>query len=151
MQTGGKPASLGRFEKPALLLLTSLLEGPRHAYAIVKHVEAVSGVRLAPGTLYATLTRLEARGLIQAVPSDDRRRPYRLTSAGAALISARLERMGSTAGTGLEGQIGAGVTAKAGFTPAVWVVTSQRLPAVTLRKGAGGETCFPRMKRLARA
>jgi DNA-binding PadR family transcriptional regulator len=101
MQTGGKPATLGRFEKPALLVLTSLLECPRHAYAIVRDVEEASGVRLGPGTLYATLTRLEARGLIQAVPSDDCRRPYRLTGAGVALIRARLERIGSTAGTGL--------------------------------------------------
>src|SRR5437868_15410129 len=37
-----------------------------------------------------------------------------------------------------------GVTGEAGFTPAVWVVTSQRPPNTTLRKGAGGETCFPR-------
>src|ERR1700726_3658491 len=37
-----------------------------------------------------------------------------------------------------------GVSGKAGFTPAVWVVSSRRLPIVTLGKGAGGETCFPR-------
>jgi DNA-binding PadR family transcriptional regulator len=101
MQAGGNPADVGRFEKPALLVLNSLLEGPRHAHAIVKDVEEVSGVRLGPGTLYATLTRLEARGLIQGLSSDDGRRPYRLTGAGVALIRARLEYMGSTAATGL--------------------------------------------------
>ncbi|MDQ6743554.1 MAG: PadR family transcriptional regulator [Candidatus Dormibacteraeota bacterium] len=101
MQTGGNPAKLGRFEKPALLVLTSLLEGPRHAHAIVKDVESASGVRLGPGTLYATLTRLEARGLIQALRSDDPRLPYRLTGAGAALMQARLERTGSTAAIGV--------------------------------------------------
>ena len=64
---------LGRFEEPAVLILTSLVEGPRHGYAIVKDVEEVAGVRLGPGTLYATLARLEARGLIEGIPSSDRR------------------------------------------------------------------------------
>ena len=63
-------ASLGRFEEPAVLILTSLVEGPRHGYAIVQDIESVSGVRLGPGTLYATLSRLEARDMIQALPSD---------------------------------------------------------------------------------
>jgi DNA-binding PadR family transcriptional regulator len=92
---------LGRFEEPAVLVLTSLVEGPRHGYAIVKDVQQVAGVRLGPGTLYATLARLEARGLIEGVPSDDRRRPYRITGAGLTLLRHRLERMESIARTGL--------------------------------------------------
>src|SRR5215472_4127961 len=92
---------LGRFEEPAVLVLTSLLEGPRHGYAIVKDVEEVAGVRLGPGTLYATLARLEARGLIASVPSDDRRRPYRVTEAGTTLLRGRLEHMQAIARTGL--------------------------------------------------
>jgi DNA-binding PadR family transcriptional regulator len=102
VQSGGKLAELGRFEEPAVLILTSLVEGPLHGYAIVKDVEAVSGVRLGPGTLYATLTRLEARGLIEALPSEDRRRPYRVTGAGLALVQDRLERMEAIARTGLQ-------------------------------------------------
>ena len=101
MQRERKLAGLGRFEEPAVLVLTSLLEGPRHGYAIVKDVEAVSGVRMGPGTLYATLGRLEARGLIQGLPSEDRRRPYRLTGAGVALVQERLERMEAIAAVGL--------------------------------------------------
>src|SRR5215471_21539040 len=91
---------LGRFEEPAVLILTSLVEGPLHGYAIVKDVEQVAGVRLGPGTLYATLARLEARGLIEGLPADDRRRPYRITGAGVALVRQRLERMGAIAATG---------------------------------------------------
>jgi DNA-binding PadR family transcriptional regulator len=102
MQGSGSVGGLGRFEEPSVLVLTSLLEGPRHGYAIVKDVEAVSGVRLGPGTLYATLSRLEARGLIEALPSEDRRRPYRLTGAGVALVQERLERMEAIARTGLQ-------------------------------------------------
>lgn len=93
---------LGRFEEPAVLVLTSLAEGPSHGYAIVRDVEQVAGVRLGPGTLYATLARLEARGLIEAIPSDDRRRPYRITAAGMALLRGRLERMEAIARTGLQ-------------------------------------------------
>ena len=102
MQRSPTPLSeLGRFEEPAVLVLTSLVEGPRHGYAIVKDAELVAGVRLGPGTLYATLARLEARGLIEALPSDDRRRPYRITGAGLAVLRGRLERMESIARTGL--------------------------------------------------
>jgi len=95
-------AGLGRFEEPAVLILTSLVEGPLHGYAIVKDIETVAGVRLGPGTLYATLARLEARGLISGVPSNDRRRPYRITASGLALLRDRLERMDSIAQTGLK-------------------------------------------------
>jgi DNA-binding PadR family transcriptional regulator len=98
--TGGV-SDLGRFEEPSLLVLTSLAEQPRHGYAIVKDVEALAGVRLGPGTLYATLSRLEARGLIEGLPAEDRRRPYRITRAGMALLRGRLERMEAIARTGL--------------------------------------------------
>lgn len=92
---------LGRFEEPAVLILTSLVEAPLHGYAIVKDVEQVAGVHLGPGTLYATLARLEARGLVEGLPSEDRRRPYRITGAGLALLRGRLERMEAIARTGL--------------------------------------------------
>jgi DNA-binding PadR family transcriptional regulator len=95
-------AELGRFEEPAVLILTSLVEGPRHGYAIVRDVERIAAVRLGPGTLYATLSRLEARGLIEGLPVDERRRPYRITGAGRALLRDRLERMESIARTGLK-------------------------------------------------
>jgi DNA-binding PadR family transcriptional regulator len=92
---------LGRFEEPALLVLTSLAEKPMHGYAIVKDVESVAGLRLGPGTLYATLSRLEARGLIEGLPAEDRRRPYRITGAGLELLRGRLERMEAVARAGL--------------------------------------------------
>ncbi len=85
---------LGRFAEPALLVLVSLSAGPRHGYAIMADVEGFAGVRLGPGTLYAVLARLEQRGLIDAVDSSDRRRPYRLAAAGADALTAQLEEMG---------------------------------------------------------
>lgn len=74
--------------------MTSLAEGSKHGYAIIQDVEATSKVRLGPGTLYGVLSRLEQRGLIEALDSDDpRRRPYRLTSRGSAVLAERLETM----------------------------------------------------------
>jgi DNA-binding PadR family transcriptional regulator len=82
--------ALGRFAEPALLVLTSLSTGPRHGYAIMSDVEQFSGTALGPGTLYAVLSRLEERGLIEPLPAEDRRRPYRLTSLGADALQAQL-------------------------------------------------------------
>lgn len=79
---------------PGLLVMTSLAGGPKHGYAIIQDVEATTGVRLGPGTLYGSLSRLEQRGLIEALDSDDpRRRPYRLSSRGSEVLSERLETM----------------------------------------------------------
>jgi DNA-binding PadR family transcriptional regulator len=91
---GGVPdgalAGFGRYAGPATLILSSLADGPRHGYALTKDVEQFAGVRLAPGTLYEALARLESQGLIEALESEDRRRPYRLTAAGATALKAHL-------------------------------------------------------------
>jgi DNA-binding PadR family transcriptional regulator len=92
---------LGRFTEPAILVLSSLAEGPKHGYAITQDVGAMCGVELGPGTLYGALARLERRGLIEALASEDRRRPYRLTAAGAAALKPRLEALAKVARTGL--------------------------------------------------
>jgi DNA-binding PadR family transcriptional regulator len=72
------------------LILASLAEGPKHGYALTKDIETFAGVRLAPGTLYEALSRLDGQGLIEALESHDRRRPYQLTAAGAATLRAHL-------------------------------------------------------------
>ena len=41
----------GRFSEPALLILISLADGPKHGYAMVEDIAGVAGVRLGPGTL----------------------------------------------------------------------------------------------------
>jgi DNA-binding PadR family transcriptional regulator len=88
------PGELGRFAEPAALVLVSLSGGPRHGYAIMADVEAFSGARLGPGTLYAVLARLEQAGLIEPMDLEDRRRPYRLTGAGAGALREQLDVMG---------------------------------------------------------
>src|ERR1700683_881513 len=83
-------AGFGRYAGPATLILSSLAQGPKHGYALTKDIEEFAGIRLAPGTLYEALRRLERQHLIEAVPSDDRRKPYRLTTAGAAALRTHL-------------------------------------------------------------
>jgi DNA-binding PadR family transcriptional regulator len=75
---------------PPLLILTSLSSGPKHGHALLLDIESFSGARLGPGTLYGAITRLEQRGLIEALGSEDRRRPYRITTAGSESLSAAL-------------------------------------------------------------
>ena len=53
----------------------------------------VSGQNLGPGTLYGAITRLEGREWIAPLPSEERRRPYRLTNAGRRVLRHRLEAM----------------------------------------------------------
>ena len=90
----------GRFSEPALLILISLAEEPRHGYSMTEDIEAISGVRLGPGTLYGALARLEARGLIEPLKSEDRRNPYRLTALGERALRARLDSMMAVARAG---------------------------------------------------
>ena len=84
---------LSPFAAPALLVMATLADGPKHGYAMMQEAERMTGQDLGPGTLYAALARLERRGLIEAVPSEDRRRPYRLTALGATSLEAHLSQL----------------------------------------------------------
>ena len=92
---------LGRFAEPALLILVSLSDGPKHGYAIMADVEHGTGRPIGPGTLYAALARLEGRGLIEALTPVDRRRPYRLTALGVSTVAEQLRELSAFAELGL--------------------------------------------------
>jgi DNA-binding PadR family transcriptional regulator len=81
-----------------LHVLLAIDAGDCHGYAIMQHAERTSAgsVRLGPGTLYGTLQRLLAQDLIVESPGDDqdpRRRPYKLTTLGRAVLAAELGRL----------------------------------------------------------
>lgn len=95
---------------PGLLVLGSLAGGPKHGWAITQDVEATTGARLGPGTLYGALARLEAGGLVRALPAEDRRKPYELTGAGAAVLRERAEAMRSFSRTALRRLTAGGAT-----------------------------------------
>lgn len=104
--SGAGPAAatlggFGRYAGPATLILSSLADGPKHGYALTKDIEQFAGLRLAPGTLYEALSRLESQGLIRALESQDRRRPYELTASGAAALRAHLAGQRRVADVGL--------------------------------------------------
>jgi DNA-binding PadR family transcriptional regulator len=90
------------------LILLSLAPGPRHGYAIMKDVAALSGdrVQLSTGTLYGALKRLLAGDWIQRAEEDlpsepdaegigRRRRYYVLTDRGRGLLKAEVTRLQS--------------------------------------------------------
>jgi DNA-binding PadR family transcriptional regulator len=80
------------------LILLALAGGATHGYRIMQVINDVfrTDLRIGPGTLYRTLQRLTADGLIEAVEAAggedgdaERRRDYRLTARG--LMAARGE------------------------------------------------------------
>lgn len=96
----------------AFQVLLALADGDRHGYAIIKEVEERSGgtVRLRTGTLYTLLQRLLGEQLIgesesgvadvrmgepggPAARADSRRRYYRLTALGDAVLRAEAQRL----------------------------------------------------------
>jgi DNA-binding PadR family transcriptional regulator len=93
---------LGRSNEPPVLILTSLVAGPKHGYALTKDIEEFAGVSLGPGTLYGAIARLEERGLIAPEPagSDARRRPYRITGEGRVALEAAVRDMRTLADVG---------------------------------------------------
>jgi DNA-binding PadR family transcriptional regulator len=93
---------MGRFSEPTLLLLISLAEGEKHGYAMMEDIRKTYGVELGPGTLYGALARLEQGGLIEPLPSEDRRRPYRLTPAGSRALREHLLNLQHVAASGLQ-------------------------------------------------
>jgi DNA-binding PadR family transcriptional regulator len=99
---------------PPLLIMTSLLEGPKHGYALLGDIESFARVRLGPGTLYGAIGRLEARGLIAPAAPTGRTRPYQLTAAGRAVLEARLDELSTIVGEGRTRLRGAGVPAEDG-------------------------------------
>jgi len=86
---------------PTILVLASLADGDKHGYAMMVDIKLFAGVRLGPGTLYGAITRLEQYGWIEPVDSDDRRQPYRLTTAGREYLQEQVAGMDKVLQTAL--------------------------------------------------
>lgn len=78
-------------------LVLALLDGEMHGYALMRRVEELSdgAVRMGPGTLYGTLSRLAGDHLIVETRHDleERRRYYELTEDGRAVALTELARL----------------------------------------------------------
>ena len=69
--------------EPVLLILISVSGEAKHGYAIMQDVRSLTGWEMRAGTLYGALGRMDRRGWIEEVQTEDnRRRPYALTPAG---------------------------------------------------------------------
>ena len=85
----------------SLYLVLALLDGEQHGYALMRRVAELSdgAWQMGPGTLYGTLNRLVADGLIVETRVDrdeaERRRFYALTPTGRAVATTELERLRS--------------------------------------------------------
>src|SRR5215472_62526 len=88
---GGGQDVLRRAGDASLLILTSLAGGSKHGYALIQDIKGFAGLQLGPGTLYGALDRLERMGLIEALPAEDRRQPYRITAAGVVALRTHLD------------------------------------------------------------
>ncbi|MER7708527.1 PadR family transcriptional regulator [Kitasatospora sp. NPDC097605] len=90
-------------QEPTLLLLTALADAPRHGYALIQEIAAISDgrVKMRTGTLYGALDRLLQQGLIEVAAEeivDGRaRRTYALTEDGRAALTVEAERLRSVA------------------------------------------------------
>ena len=100
MKRTAGPSGLRRPNDPPILILTSLASGPKHGHALAKDIADFAGVILGPGALYGAITRLEERGLIEPIGSEDRRRPYRITTAGSEALAAAVRDMRRIADVG---------------------------------------------------
>jgi DNA-binding PadR family transcriptional regulator len=91
--------------RPAVFhILLALSAGDRHGLGIADEIEEASGgtMQLGPGTLYRSLAEMVDAGLIRSVKghaeSDPRRKPYRITPAGRAALSAEASRLARLVG-----------------------------------------------------
>jgi DNA-binding PadR family transcriptional regulator len=83
-------------------IMLALADGDKHGYAIMKDIENQTGgqVKMGPGTLYGSIKRMLAAGLIEEsgqrpdpAMDDERRRYYRLTGLGEKVINAESQRL----------------------------------------------------------
>lgn len=96
------PTSFLPLKPAAFHILLALVDAERHGYGIMQEVISLthSSVKLGPGTLYGTIKRLLADGLItesEARPDpaldDERRRYYCLTQLGRRVITLEAQRL----------------------------------------------------------
>ena len=86
-------SDLGRLSDASLLILAIVAKQPKHGHAMQKDIESAYGTRLGPGALYGAIERLEGKGLIAPLPSEERRKPYQITEAGLEFLRAQIAAM----------------------------------------------------------
>ena len=71
------------------------LQRERHGYGIVQQVETLTQgeIRIAPGTLYGSLSKMERDGLIRFVREEGKRKIYAITDLGRQVLALEMKRI----------------------------------------------------------
>lgn len=71
------------------------LQEEMHGYSIVQKVEALTegGIRLSPGTMYGSLSKMEKDGLIAFIREEEKRKIYRITGLGQEVLELEMMRI----------------------------------------------------------
>lgn len=66
-----------------------------HGYGIVQKVEELTKgeIKLSPGTMYGSLSKMEKDGLIQFVREEEKRKIYRITELGMQVLALEMKRI----------------------------------------------------------
>lgn len=101
-KTERRPEALLPLTPAVFHILLALADGERHGYGIMQEIAARTNgtMRMGPGTLYGSIKRMLADGLIEASEErpdpeadDERRRYYRLTNFGQRVAQAEAQRL----------------------------------------------------------
>lgn len=71
------------------------LKKPNHGYGIVQLVEKMTdgAIKLAPGTMYGSLSKMEKDGVIRFIKEEDKRKIYEITALGLEVLGLELTRI----------------------------------------------------------
>ncbi len=71
------------------------LRDTMHGYGIVQKVETITQgeIKLSPGTMYGSLSKMEKDGLIHFVREEDKRKLYRITELGNQVLELEIMRI----------------------------------------------------------
>lgn len=71
------------------------LQKPNHGYGVVQKVEQLTGgtIKLAPGTMYGSLSKMEKDNVIEFIKEEDKRKIYQITELGSQVLELELQRI----------------------------------------------------------
>src|SRR5574344_937475 len=71
------------------------LRTERHGYSIVQEVERMTDgeIRITPGTMYGSLSKMDQDGLIRFVREEEKRKIYVITDLGREVLELEMKRI----------------------------------------------------------
>lgn len=71
------------------------LQQEAHGYGIVQRVEELTSgeIKISPGTMYGSLSKMEKDGLIELVRMEDKRKVYIITELGRQVLELEIKRI----------------------------------------------------------